>query len=126
MREPEVLGHLLTERWASVRFGRHSLSLRLGIRFSREHVLTEAMARPRPRLLCLCFLWWYASAENRAYAEGSAYADARVWPRQIGLGASRSEELCVNRGFRMDEVAAASGSEDERSGSMRRRRKHSG
>jgi hypothetical protein len=37
MREPEVLGHLLAVRWASVRFTRHDLSPRLGIRFANEH-----------------------------------------------------------------------------------------
>ncbi len=75
MREPEVLGHLLTVRWTSARFSRHNLSLRLSIRFSREHVLSEAMVRPSPKLLYLCFLSRYVSAENPAYAECSAYAE---------------------------------------------------
>jgi hypothetical protein len=41
MREPEVLGHLVAVRWTSARFTRHSLSLRLGIRFACEHPPSE-------------------------------------------------------------------------------------
>jgi hypothetical protein len=45
MREPEVLGHLLAVRWASVRFTRHNLSPRLGIRFAIDQ---PALVGKRP------------------------------------------------------------------------------
>jgi len=37
MREPEVLGHLLTVRWSSPRPSRHVFYLRFGIRCAKGH-----------------------------------------------------------------------------------------
>ena len=103
------------------------LSPGLGIWFTNDSKAPRgARGRPTPKPLNLCPLSRCFCAENSAYADWSAYADAGDCPFEIGLRASLSEASCVHRRFRLDESAAASGSENERSGSTRRRWRHSG
>jgi hypothetical protein len=103
-----------------------TVSPRLGIRFANDCQAPKiARGRPTPKPLNLCPLSRCCFAENSAYADWSAYADARGSPCEIGLRASLSEALCVHGRFRLVEAASASGSENERSGSTPRRWRHS-